>query len=62
MEQLCGLVRGQYKRVSFTVYMLASYMLSVFYFFTLQDSLPVVYHRFSDGVEVARCVLEFCKV
>lgn len=24
--------------------------------------MPVIYHRFSDGVEVVRCVLEFCKV
>ena len=27
-----------------------------------QDSLQVVFHRFSDGVEVVKCVLEFCKV
>ena len=24
--------------------------------------MPIVYHRFSDGVEIVRCVLEFCKV
>ena len=28
----------------------------------LQDSLPVVLHRFSDGVEVVKCVMEFCNV
>lgn len=31
-------------------------------FFFFQDSLQVVLHRFSDGVEVVKCVLEFCKV
>ena len=25
------------------------------------ESMPIVYHRFSDGVEIVRCVLEFCK-
>ena len=28
----------------------------------LQDSLPVVLHRFSNGVEVVKCVVEFCNV
>ena len=28
----------------------------------LQDSLPVVLRRFSDGVEVVRCVMDFCNV
>ena len=29
---------------------------------TLQDSVDVVCRRFSDGVEVTKCVVEFCKV
>lgn len=33
-----------------------------FFVYFFQDSLQVVFHRFSDGVEVVKCVLEFCKV
>ena len=28
----------------------------------LQESLPVVFHRFSDGVDVLKCVAGFIKV
>ena len=31
-------------------------------FLSLQDSLPVVLHRFSNGVEVVKCVVDFCNV
>ena len=42
----------------------SEFILFVFlvYFPPPQDSLQVVFHRFSDGVEVVKCVLEFCKV
>ncbi len=35
---------------------------SVVVFCFLQESLPVVYHRFSDGVDVLKCVSGFIKV
>ena len=34
----------------------------VSYSASLQESLPVVLHRFSNGVEVVKCVVEFCNV
>ncbi len=37
-------------------------ILLVLVYISPQDSLQVVLHRFSDGVEVVKCVLEFCKV
>lgn len=51
MERLCGPVSVGTVDMQRTVYLLSS-----------QDSLHVVYRRFSQGVDVVKCVLGFIKV